>query len=842
MDYSQALASQKKELYEKLSSLNPFSLESGPDQVKFLTLEDEKSWVLHDSLFELGIINEHLKSECPHDLDGELDLILKFIEEIDLFQLAAKSLQNSFSTHLLLKFFPKEKQDFDEIVKKTSTLSETISESKSVLNLEDKKGIFEVFRISKVRLEEIGKEIEKFIKNKRNSYPSLYFLSNDELFDFLSDENFGEKDLGKFFNNVEKYEKDGNLIKGIISRSGEKLEFSEPLDPKNLPLDQFFCVLSKAINTSIHNQLKNSVELINNWTPEDELKFIEQSLSQIGSTISNIHWTKLMEKGILEGKKHPFDNVSDYLAMLLKLIVSKFRGELKPTQRFILETIFSSKVYSTEVISDLKKKSGKIKSLASYDWFKVLKAYWRPESLNVHYEIGLAVLPYGNEFNSEPAVFMTSSAQQTYLSIAKSIHEKRFVSLYGKAGTGKTETLKEFSKILGRKSIVFNCSDQVDVGLVRKIMLGTLQQGAWLILDEFNRIDAECLKSIAQIFKAVQSEYGKKSLNLCGDEVAINPLFHVSITINPGYAGKFPLPKECIDLFRSHEMISPDESILVEMMLGQEGFFEFGAVTKLIYILTLLKKQLLPETDHYYDFGIRKIRRICKEAGTLLRERKIEESGALLLAIQHTVIPELCLNDENTVNEWISNIFGPDSIPEKNLEDPNWGQRFTLKVNQLYSLLSSNLFHNILILGDSKDNSKNEILDVVAKSFQHLKKIHVEKIVIQAEKNISESIYGVLDGNEKWTDGSFTKVLRSAGSCSENDKELWIVFQMPLNPIWVEGLLSVLDENKCLCLTNGECIKLAKNVRLIFLDVNAKNVTPAFVSRLQCFELAGGDV
>ena len=67
----------------------------------------------------------------------------------------------------------------------------------------------------------------------------------------------------------------------------------------------------------------------------------------------------------------------------------------------------------------------------------------------------------------------------------------------GPAGTGKTETVKDFGKSLGIMVFVINCSDEMTSLDFAKYLKGGCQAGIWACYDEFNRIDLSVLSVIA---------------------------------------------------------------------------------------------------------------------------------------------------------------------------------------------------------------------------------------------------------------------------------------------------------------------------------------------------------
>lgn len=720
----------------------------------------------------------------------------------------------------------------------------------------------------------LERELEVYLDGKRTLFARLYFLSNEELLDLLSKTKNLVKIqpfLLKLFDNIHTITIVEDLsIKLVISQEGEVLELKKLVFLKG-PLENWLEGLQNSMQETLKKMFRKALQEFNS-NNLSKLDFINQEIGQISVLTLSLNWTLMVEGVLIEHNPNGLEEIYDISIVHLEKLIKHLKNNENPLFRSKLRNQLILDLHTRDLLQKLLLEN--VNDINDFNWQQTLRVYQDLDSNEVILIKQLSFcFPYCFEYQGvRPRLVITPLTSRCFLTVSTAFTEGLGVSLWGPAGTGKTETMKELAKFCGVFCLVFNCSEQVSQKTLSQLLIGLVAQGVWGCLDEFNRLGLEVLALVSQQLLIIRMGLAQQQSEIDFDGKMISfkrKTYGFSITMNPGYQGRRELPENLKGLLRPIFMMVPNFEIITEVLLVGMGFHKAKELAISIVRLYKLCEEQLSRQIHY-DFGLRALKSmlVWLEGNKNNWEGGIEEI-IVIESVKTNNIGKLIKEDLILFNQLISDVF-PEFVC-KNIENNDNNRNNDIKNNELSNI------DNINLIQASKSNPNQSILItpqislLIKASFEELSfqftqqllskilylhqtiplrfgvillgspktakstclkilshYMNIHPLSLNPKSMALNELFGSMTSNGEWKEGLASFLLKEANVRPEPS---WLLFDGPVDSSWIENLNSVLDDNRTLCLANSERIRLKDSMRLFFECEDLHSASPATISR-----------
>lgn len=328
-------------------------------------------------------------------------------------------------------------------------------------------------------LDEIKNGVNTYLEGKRLSFPRLFFLSNSEMLEMLS-ETKNPQNIQPFlcrcFDGIHRVELNENDdANAMLSSINEKINFQHEISISAFrSVEKWLLNIESEMRASIQNEMINSYA---DYITSQRVNWILSWPQMIVLTIAHTFWTSDIHASLLQQNHDLLINIRDEMCANLSDIIDVIRSaDINNLDRMTLKSLCIMDLYARDVVETLF--DNKNIGIDDFQWIAQLRYYWIDNEVNI--KMFNASVSFGYEYlGNFQRIVMTPLTERCYRTVFLALQHQMNTSIEGPTAVGKTETIKDLARRIAVQFKLFHCTADLDYTSISKFLKGIVSNGAW---------------------------------------------------------------------------------------------------------------------------------------------------------------------------------------------------------------------------------------------------------------------------------------------------------------------------------------------------------------------------
>ncbi|EAX91539.1 Dynein heavy chain family protein [Trichomonas vaginalis G3] len=533
-------------------------------------------------------IKDHVLS-----LSFKLENIARILDEWLIFQSNWPLLSRLFNNDDIKSVLPACVQKFQIVKKRWSLIIKNTLEDTLLFVVCAFPQLHDILKENNNTLQWILSQVHKYIDTKRALMPRLYFLSNQEVLNMITTDDFQvfNSTIAKMFMHIKNFDSnvidekdtsDGSILPfngifskyrltGLVGDDGDTLPFTKPVQISG-DVDEWGPRVIEAMQNSVKDSIGSSIARFTSSSMKDWIPTVSTHIAILTLQVS---FAREIQE-CFNNTDNPARAFSAYEQVLQSKIVE-------------ISSVMSSPLSSSEILklsaiatflNFLITQIGPLSEQYHYysqelNWNSHMRFRYHNQNQTMFIDMGDATVEHGYEFwGSSIQYIYTPASERVLNNAANAIMHNKFPMICGAEDVGKKHLIAQLANNFGRFIYFFPAFQNTPTQILSRIVTGAALTGCWLSFNNVEKLSHHNLSFIYQIIHSMNmlQNAGGSRITISDRVIELQKSCRILLSGNASFMTSASVPPELRTILKPVSFAAPDCLQIANVKLVSSGF------------------------------------------------------------------------------------------------------------------------------------------------------------------------------------------------------------------------------------------------------------------------------